>query len=194
MIRIRLTLDCPADLQHLQKQAGGVLALREARLFRMTMEAVEQGARLTQEDLVRLLGVDLRTIRRMIRRFRQHNVYLPTRGYSQDIGRGTSHKAVAVKMYLQYASYSQIQRATQDVPASLSRYLKDFSALVQAVSLGVPEHQLPVITGLSQPLVAEYLLLLQEYDTPEYQGMLERIRHPLNRQELPSGEEKRGRR
>ncbi len=192
MVRIRLTLDSPQDLKYLEKQAGGVPALREARLFRMALEAVEQGARLTQEDFVRLLGVDLRTIRRMIRRFRQHKVYIPTRGYSQDIGRGTSHKAVAVRMYLQYATYSQIQQATQDVAASLVRYLKDFSALVQAVSLGIPAHQLPVLTGLSQPLVDEYLLLLQEYDTPKHQGMLERIRHPLQDQELPSREEKRG--
>lgn len=192
LIRIRLTLDAPQDMKHLEKQAGGVLALREARLFRMALEAVDQGARLTQEDFVRLLGVDVRTIRRMIHRFRQKGVYLPTRGYSQDIGRGTSHKTIAVRMYLQYATYSQIQQATQDVAASLIRYLRDFSAVVQAVSLGVPEHQLPVITGLSKPLVEEYLQLLKEYDTPQHQGMLERIRHPLDSQELPTVEEKRG--
>lgn len=182
LVRIRLTLDAPEDLKHLEKQAGGVPALRQARLFRMALEAVDQGARLTQEDFVRLLGVDLRTVRRIIRRLRQESIYVPTRGYSQDIGRGTSHKAVAVRMYLQYATYTQIQQATQDVPASLIRYLKDFSAVVQAVSLGVPTHQLPLITGLSKSLIAEYLALLQEYDLPEHQGMLERIRHPLDSQ------------
>jgi DeoR/GlpR family transcriptional regulator of sugar metabolism len=145
----------------------------------MALQAVDQGARLTQEDFVRLLGVDLRTIRRMIRKLRQRNVYVPTRGYSQDIGRGTSHKAIAVRMYLQYATYSQIEQATQDVAASLIRYLRDFSAVVQAAAMGIPTHQLPVVTGLSKSLVAEYLALLKEYDTPEHQGMLERIRHPL---------------
>jgi hypothetical protein len=119
LIRIRLTLDSQEDLKYLRPHSGGVPALREVRLFRMALEAVEQGARLTQEDFVRLLGVDLRTIRRMIRKFRQKGVYIPTRGYSQDIGRGTSHKAVAVRMYLQYATYTQIQQATQDIPASL---------------------------------------------------------------------------
>lgn len=192
MIRIRLTLDSQEDLKHLEPHAGGVTALREARLFRMALEAVEQGARLTQEDFVRLLGVDLRTIRRMIRKLRQEGIYIPTRGYSQDIGRGTSHKTVAVRMYLQYATYSQIQQATQDVPASLIRYLRDFSAVVQAVWLGIPDHQLPVITGLSKPLVEEYLLLLKEYDTPEHQGMLERIRSPLDSQADVDPEEKRG--
>lgn len=192
LVRIRLTLDAPEDLQHLERQAGGVLALREARLFRMALEAVEQGARLTQEDFVRLLGVDLRTVRRIIRRLRLHEVYVPTRGYSQDIGRGTSHKAIAVKMYLQYATYSQIQQATQDVAASLVRYLKDFSAVVQAVALSIPSHQLPVITGLSKSLVDEYLALLRDFDTPEHQGMLERIRHPLNDRQALDPAEKGG--
>jgi transcriptional regulator with XRE-family HTH domain len=190
LVRIRLTLDAPEDLQHLQ--AGGIPALRRARLFRLALEAVEQGARLTQEDFVRLLGVDLRTVRRIIRAYRQEGVYIPTRGYSQDIGRGTSHKAIAVRMYLQYATYSQIERKTGDTAASLMRYLKDFSAVVQAIELGVPQSQLPVITGLSAPLVGECLSLYHQYQTPEYQGVLERIRHPLAPRPNPPGAEKGG--
>ena len=193
LVRICLTLDAAEDLEHLAVGAsGGISALREDRLFRMALEAVEQGARLTQEDFVRLLGVDLRTIRRMIRKFRQRNIYVPTRGYSQDIGRGTSHKAIAVKMYLQYATYSQIEQTTQDVAASLIRYLKDFSAIVQAVAMDIPTYQLPVVTGLSKSLVEEYLVLLKEYDTPEHQGMLERIRHPLPDHEEDDLEKKGG--
>lgn len=179
LIRVRLTLDAPEDLPFLKTGQGGLPQLRRVRLFRMALEAAEQGARLTQEDFVRLLGVDLRTIRRIIQSYRKAGVYIPTRGYSQDIGRGTSHKAIAVKMYLQYATYTQIERATHDTAASLIRYLKDFSALVQALALGVPDHQLPVITGLSPSLVEEYLALYRSYDTPEHQAMLERIRHPL---------------
>lgn len=179
LIRIRLTLDAPEDLQYLQTSNGGLPELRRVRLLRMTLEAVDQGARLTQEDFVRLLGVDVRTVRRIIRSYRQAGVYLPTRGYSQDIGRGTSHKAIAVRLFLQYATYSQIERKTGDTAASLIRYLKDFSAVVQAKELGVPEPQIPIICGLSSRLVDEYLALYQKYDTPENQGMLERIRHPL---------------
>jgi hypothetical protein len=179
LVRIRLTLDAPEDLQYLHPGRGGSPALRRGRLFRMALEAVEQGARLTQEDFVRLLGVDLRTVRRIIRTYRQAGVYIPTRGYSQDIGRGTSHKALAVRMFLQYATYTQMEQKTGDTAASLIRYLKDFSAVVQAQQLGVPEHHLPVICGLSARLVGEYLALYQQYNTPEHQGMLERIRHPL---------------
>jgi transcriptional regulator with XRE-family HTH domain len=179
LVRIRLTLDAPSDLEHLRPGGDGVPAMRRERLFRMVLEAVEQGARLTQEDFVRLLGVDVRTVRRIIGEFRRRGIYLPTRGHSQDIGRGTSHKAIAVQMYLQYATYSQIERKTGDTAASLIRYLKDFSAVVQALALGVPEAQIAVLTGLSPRLVGEYLELYRQYDPAEHQGVLERIRHPL---------------
>jgi hypothetical protein len=192
LMRIKLTLDSPEDLRYLKPDGGGTPALRKARLFRMAFEAVDQGARLTQEDFVRLLGVDVRTIRRMIRHFRQEGVYIPTRGYSKDIGRGTSHKAIAVRMFLEYATYSTIAQKTGDTPASLQRYLKDFVAVVNALELGVPLHQLPVVTGLSAHLVAEYLALYQEYNTPEHQGMLERIRHPLPPDRESSAAEKGG--
>ena len=194
LVRIRLTVDAPTDLDHLRPGGGGMLALRRARLVRLALEAVAQDARLTQEDFVRLLGVDIRTIRRMIRQFRQQGVYLPTRGYSQDIGRGTSHKAVAVRLFLQYATYSEIERKTQDTASSLIRYLKDFSAVVQALTLAMPEHQIPALTGLSAPLVGEYLALYRKYDTPPHQGILERIRHPVAPDADPVSEQKGGRR
>jgi hypothetical protein len=186
LVRIRLTLDHPSDLVHLQRGGAGVLALRRARLCRLALEAVAQGARLTQEDFVRLLGVDLRTVRRIIRHFRQQGVFIPTRGYSQDIGRGTSHKVVAVKLFLEYATYSAMERKTGDTASCLMRYLKDFAAVVQALTLGVPAHQLPAVTGLSARLVEEYLTLYRTYDPPEHQDILERLRHPLAPEEQPA--------
>lgn len=133
--------------------------LRRVRLFRMALEAVEQGPRLTQEDFVRLLGVDLRTVRRIVNGYRQAGVYIPTCSYSQDMGWGTSHKAIAVRMFLQYATYSQIEQKTGDMAASLIRCLKDFSAVVRAQELGVPEHQIPALCGFSERPVGEYLAL-----------------------------------
>jgi hypothetical protein len=193
-LRIRLTVDAPTDLAYLQPGGGGLPALRRARLLRLALEAVAQGARLTQEDFVRLLGVDLRTVRRMIAAFRQQGVYVPTRGYSQDIGRGTSHKAIAVKLYLQYATYSEIEQKTQDTAASVMRYLKDFAAVVQALALGVAEAQVPVLTGLSAPLVGEYVALYHTYDTPTHQAILDRLRHPLAPTDAAAGGLKGGRR
>jgi len=194
LIRVKLTLDAVEDLACLQVGGGGVPALRRKRLFRMAFEAVEQGARLTQDDFVRLLGVDSRTIRRLIREYRQGGVYIPTRGYSKDIGRGTSHKSIAVRMFLEYATYTAIAHKTGDTPACLMRYVKDFTAVVQALELGIPEHQLAVVTGQSAGLVKEYLALYQTYNTPEHQGILERLRHPLGTDAAAEDVEKGGRR
>lgn len=187
LIRIKLTLDAPGDLDYLKPGGGGLPALRRARLLRIAAEAVDQGARLTQEDFVRLLVVSPRTIRRMIKALREEGIYVPTRGYSQDIGRGTSHKAIAVKLYLEYATYTEIHRRTGDTSRSIERYLQDFVAVIQALKWGVPAHDIPVITGLSPSLVKEYLELYQKYDTLEHQGMLERILNPLKPQEGGKG-------
>jgi len=188
LIRVKLTLDAPKDLACLQPGAGGTPALRRVRLFRLAFEAVPQGARLTQDDFVRLLGVDPRTIRRIIQQYRQEGIYIPTRGYSKDIGRGTSHKAVAVRMFLEYATYTAIEQKTGDTATCLMRYLKDFTAVVKAVDLGIPPHELPVVTELSTGLLKEDLTLYQAYNTPQHQGVLERIRHLLaNRPDAGDG-------
>jgi hypothetical protein len=179
LVRVKLTLDAPEDLEYLKDGHGGAPALRRARLFRLAFEAMRQGARLVQEDFVRLLGVSQRTVVRIVAEFRRQGIFIPTRGYSKDIGRGTTHKVVAVEMFLKYASYTEMGRKTGDTPSSLMRYIKDFAAIVNAVDAGLSPTQVRVVTGMSEKLVAEYIALYRRYDTAEYQGVLDRIRHPL---------------
>lgn len=179
LVRIKLTLDAPEDLEYLKDGQGGAPALRRARLFRLALEAMQQGTRLVQEDFVRLMSISRRTVGRIIADFRREGIFIPTRGYCQDIGRGTSHKVIAVEMFLRYASYTEIGRKTGDAPSSLMRYIKDFSAVVNAVDLGLSPEQVQVVTGMSDKLVAEYIALYQRYDTTEYAGVLDRVRHPL---------------
>lgn len=194
LVRVKLTLDAPEDLEYLKNGQGGAPALRQARLFRIAFEAMHQGVRLVQEDFVRLLGLSRRTVGRLIAEFRQQGIFIPTRGYCQDIGRGTSHKVVAVEMFLKYASYTEMGRKTGDTPASLMRYIKDFAAVVNAVDLGLSPTQVQVVTGMSERLVAEYIALYRRYDTPEHQGVLDRIRHPLERAQEVEASRKGGRR
>ena len=194
LVRVKLTLDAPEDLEYLKDGHGGAPALRRARLFRLAFEAVGQGARLVQEDFVRLLGFSRRTVGRIIAKFRQQGIFIPTRGYCEDIGRGTTHKVVAVEMFLKYASYTEMERKTGDTPASLMRYIKGFAAVVNAVDLGLSPTQVKVVTGMSEKLVADYIALYRRYDTAEYQGVLDRIRHPLEGVFLAQEPEKGGRR
>jgi len=89
-IAITLTLDSPDDLVALQ---AGTATLRRSKIQRLTVEAQEQGALLTQEDLARLLCASRSTIKRDIAYLRAQGTTVPTRGQVKDIGRGVSHKA-----------------------------------------------------------------------------------------------------
>lgn len=181
LVRIKLTLYAPEDLKYLKKGQGGTPKLRRTRLFRLVFEAVDQGARLAQEDFVRLLGISRRSVVRIIAEYDEQGVFIPIRGYCKDIGRGTTHKAVAIRMFLEYASYTEMERKTGDTASSLMRYIKDFAAVVNAVDMGLSPARVRVVTGMSEKLVREYIDLYRRYDTEEHRDILDRIRHPLKR-------------
>jgi hypothetical protein len=69
-VAITLTLDNPDDLEAWQ---FGMAALRRSKIQRLTVEAQEQNALLTQEDLARLLCSSRATIKRDIA-YRVHKV------------------------------------------------------------------------------------------------------------------------
>jgi len=99
--RIRLTmLSIDEDLEVLKNY--GHSAKRGQQILRITQEAVDQGALLTQEDLAMLLDCDVKTIRTDIKRYRQkHGVVIPTRGNKKDIGPGLTHRDRAVELFIQ---------------------------------------------------------------------------------------------
>jgi hypothetical protein len=194
LVRVKLTLYTPEELEYLKDGRGGTPKLRRGRLFRLAFEAVDQGALLTQEDFVRLLGISRRTVVRIIDEYREQGIFIPTRGYCKDIGRGTTHKTIAIKMFLEYASYTEMTRKTGDTPSSSMRYIKDFAAVVNAVDMGFPPDQVRVVTGMSEKLVCEYIDLYRRYDTEEHQDILDRIRHPLEATVMPEKAKKGGKR
>jgi hypothetical protein len=95
-IAITLTLDSPDDLEALRL---GVAALRRSKIQRLTVEAYEQGALLTQEDLARLLCTSRSTIKRDVACLRSEDVAVPTRGQIKDFDEFMCH-----------ASYRQMRR------------------------------------------------------------------------------------
>ena len=61
----------------------------------------DQGAYLTQEDLSKILGSDVRTIRRDIYELKKQDIIVPTRGQQKDIGPTITHREKAVKLFLE---------------------------------------------------------------------------------------------
>jgi biotin operon repressor len=157
-VAIRLTLDCPDDLEALRH---GIAALRRSKTQRLTREAREQGALLTQEDLARLLCTSRSTIKRDIAQLRSEGVDVPTRGQIKDIGKGISHKAQIIRDWLAGYTFSQIKRRRWHAIHSIERYCSDFQRVAR-----LHRHRLSVVdirisTGLSERLIGEYLDLYQ---------------------------------
>jgi hypothetical protein len=155
---VNLTLDCPDDLDALRH---GVAALRRCKIQRLTREAQEQGALLTQEDLARLLCASRSTIKRDIARLRAEGVDIPTRGQVKDIGKGVSHKTQIIGDWLAGYTFSQIHRRRWHSVSSIERYCSDFQRVARLHVQGLSVADIRVSTGLSERLISEYLTLYQ---------------------------------
>ncbi len=167
-----------------------VSELKWGRILRYATEARAQGALLTLPDLAVLLGIHVDAVRRQIGRHPE--VVVPTRGRVKDIGRGVSHKAEIVELYLQMHTETEIVERTGHSYESVEAYLKEFARVVTLADRGLNAVMIRRVVGRSMALVNAYLALYRRYDQPDYHFRLGQIRRVFAREEAPSG--KRGRR
>jgi len=173
-VEITLTLDAgKEDLDVLSKY--GRNHLREVRILRLVEEALDQGGILTQEDLSRILKVDVRTLKRDIAHLRKLGYLVHTRGQLKGIGRGKSHKVAIIELYLRRYTYIQISRRTRHSPFAIKRYLTTFSRVINLKRKGVSPDEIAFLLGISSHLTEEYLKLYQRYNLPQYQDRIEDI-------------------
>jgi len=158
-VPVNLTLDSPDDLEAMRH---GVAALRRSKIQRLTREAQDQGALLTQEDLARLLCTSRSTVKRDIAFLRSEGVDVPTRGQMKDIGRGMSHKTLIVGDWLAGYTFSEIKRRRWHTLGSIERYCMGFQRVARLHAHGLSRADIRVSTGLSERLVQEYLDLYDE--------------------------------
>jgi Tfp pilus assembly protein PilO len=72
-----------------------------------------------------------------------------------------SHKVWIVGLYLQWKTYSEIERITGHSVGAIKIYLKDFSRVVMARERGIPSAQeIGFYIGRTERLVQEYLQLI----------------------------------
>jgi len=157
-VAVTLTMDCADDLQALRQ---GVAVMRRSKIQRLTREAQDQGALLTQEDLARLLCTSRSTVKRDIAHLRATGTDVPTRGQVKDIGRGISHKAQIVGDWLAGYTFSQIKNRRWHTISSIERYCRDFQRVARLHSHGLSVSEIRRGTGLSERLIGEYLTLCQ---------------------------------
>lgn len=165
------TLDAGAEDSEVLA-AHGPSALRQVRLQRLVDEAHEQGGVPSQEDLARALMVTVRTIKRDCAVLRQQGVGLLTRGALHGVGRGQTHKAAIVGRWLRGETYEQIGRHTRHALSSIQRYVQTFVRVVYLHQQGRTDHEIALLLGLSETLLAQYQALYQRHDDPPSRARL----------------------
>jgi DeoR/GlpR family transcriptional regulator of sugar metabolism len=130
--------------------------------MRIAEEARDQGGVLTQEDLGVLLHCDERTIRRDIKDLRAKGIHVPTRGFVQDIGPTLSHKAQAIRHWLEGKEPVAVARAINHSLKAVERYLEDFKRVSLLVMKGLDEIATARAANLSPALVKTYRSMYAE--------------------------------
>ena len=183
---VRLPYFTPEDLERGPYGASrtGVSDLKFGRILRYATEARAQGALLTLPDLAVLLGISVDAVRHQIAG--RPEVVVPTRGRVKDIGRGVSHKAQIVELYLQMHTETEVVERTGHSYESVEAYLKEFARVVTLADRGLNAVMIRRVTGRSMALVREYLKLYERYDRSEYHFRLAQIRRVFARQQEPA--------
>jgi len=162
-VTVRLTLDASQDDFQIRVDRG-VIGLRRARLLRLASEAREQGGLLSYEDLgFRLLNCGLRTIVRDIKVLRRAGVEVPTRGQQQDIGPGQTHRAQAVRLFLQGLEPNEVARRLYHTLGSIENYLTTFARVVFLARKGYGDDEIAFIIQRTSVLVDAYRQLLTDF-------------------------------
>jgi Protein of unknown function (DUF1670) len=162
LLPARLTLIASEDLEAIR--AGHPAHQRRViRVRRLAREAHSQGALLSQTDLALLCGCSQKTVSTIAVTLREeHGEFLPLRGYLADMGRYPTHKAAIVRLYLQGLTTPDIAARTAHSKQAVDRYLRDFER-VRLLAGTYAREELPLLTGLTEGLIDQYLALLDEH-------------------------------
>jgi hypothetical protein len=175
-------------------QAYGHAGLRRQKILRITQEVLDQGGVATQEDLARLLGTSLRTIRRDIAYLLTQGQRVITRGVYSDIGPSVSHKVVIVEMFLSGFVYTEICRKTQHSAKAVKRYVNTFARVVALYERGIKEPaEIASAAGISERLTNEYLELYFKLGTkPGCRARIQDLLAQLSSRPIYPGADKSG--
>jgi hypothetical protein len=161
LVPVRLTVVAQDDIEAIGEGLGA-LARRDRRVRRLAHEAHDQGGVLSQLDLSLVTGYTDGGVAAAVKRFRKAGEILPIRGYVADMGSWPTHKVAIVRLYLQGLTTPEIASRTYHSKMAVDRYIQGF----ERVRLLAPKYrveELPLLTGMSANLVAQYLDILAEH-------------------------------
>lgn len=175
--RIILTHLCPKEDSEVRR-AHGRSAKRQQQIVRMCVEAKDQQALLTQEDLAEILDTDVRTIRRDIQALHKDGMMVPTRGQIKDIGPGVTHKVKAIMLFLQEKEPLEIARAIKHSLTAVERYIDTFCRVIYCQRQFRNNLKTALVVGVSVATVNTYLKLHTDAcEDPAYRERIDDIEH-----------------
>jgi hypothetical protein len=139
----------------------GAHEMKLRKIERLTQQAYDQGALLSQLDLAVLLALTTHTVGECLQEYQGlYNRALPTRGNIQLIGGGQTHKRIIVALHLKGYLVPTIATKTNHSKESVERYIRDF----EAVKLLAPKFDdvdvIDRLIRLSPSVVKQYLDLI----------------------------------
>lgn len=139
------------------------IELRRRRLVRISEEAKEQGGYLTQEDLSELLMCDIRTIRRDIKDLKGIGILLPTRGQQKDIGPGVTHRAIAIRLWLEGKEPVAVAQQIKHSIEAVENYLTKFKRVAFLRGKNFNDFEIALTVGISVYAAKTFSQIYEEY-------------------------------
>lgn len=161
MVPVVLSVVATEDTEAIRSRTP-MIEIREMRVRRLSTEAYRQGALLSQADVALLTGFAERSVGHVVRRLRDRGEFLPMRGYIADMGEFPTHKAAVIRLYLSGLTTPAIASRTYHSKQAVDRYVRGFER-VRLLSKKFAPEELPLLTGMSERLVAQYLDLIDEH-------------------------------
>lgn len=166
-VPVQLRLTTEDERRRLANGDINPAALRRERALRFFFEAEEQGGLLTLADVAWFVSASTTAVGSWVRQHqRTARQIVPTRGTLHDLGRGTTHKRLIVRLYLEGKLPSEVARLSRHAQKNVDRYIAGFER-VRLLARTHPPDTLPALAGMSRSLVREYLALIDEFLDPE---------------------------
>ncbi len=158
------------------RRAYGPSAKRRQQIMRMSVEAKDQQALLTQEDLAEILDTNVRTIRRDIKVLHEEGMAVPTRGQQKDIGPGVTHRVNAISLFLQEKEPLEIARTIKHSLTAVERYIDTFCRVIYCQRRFRNNLKTALVVGVSVATVNTYLELHTDAcEDPVYRERIDEI-------------------
>lgn len=134
------------------------------RIKRLAVAAYQQGGMLNHAELGAIMNRSRATISRRIQKIqKEEDRVLPLKGTLLDMGPGTSHKGIILRLYEQNVEPPEIARRTYHELSSVDRYINDYERIKMLKREGLDEDEIRRVTGKSKSLFEEYQAIIEEY-------------------------------